>query len=906
MSKRCITTLPLPALRERQGRGGDVVNSLRRFVCLCWLLFVCGQAAAIELAEEQLPPLPDPIGVAGPFVGVDGGAVIVAGGANFAPPVWEAGKAWQDAIWVLLTGSGERPPRWAEGGRLLRPLAYGVSVSTSAGVVCVGGNDSTATFADAFLLRWDGEQQRVEQLPLPPLPQASAYGCAAAIGDTVYVAAGTPTASLADAEARFWSLDVSGADGGGRAWQELPGWPGPPRGFGVLVAQHNGESDCLYLISGRWERESGEVQLLRDVYEFSPARHTEGREPAWQQRADVPRCVMAGAGVSLGQSHLLILGGDDGRLFGQADILRDDHPGFPAEALAYHTITNTWTPVAGMPAPAPVTTTAVRLGPDPLLDPIILPTGEVRPRVRTSAVWSLRLKPEESRFGAVDASVLGLYLLAMIAVGGFFSLRNKDTDDFFRGGQRVPWIVAGLSIFATMLSSITFMAIPSKAYATDWVYFPVNMMVVVITPLVVSLFLPFFRKIDATSAYEYLEKRFNRFVRLFASGSFVLFQVGRMAVVLYLSALALAVITPLTEEQSILLMGLLSIIYCALGGLEAVVWTDTVQSVVLLGGAVASLALILMQVDGGVGGFLDAASAQQKLHLVNLDFSATSFTTTAIWVVVLGGLAQALVPYSSDMAVVQRYMAVSDIGRARRAIWTNAIAVVPASLLFFGVGTALFVFYSQYPERLDPAFKTDAIFPLFISRELPAGLSGLVVAGIFAAAQSTISTSMNSMSTAVVTDFVRPYVRGLAERGSLWLGRSLTVVFGGLGVWLAMLFASADIKSLWDQFMTILGLLGGSMCGLFCLGIFTTRAHATGAMVGAILGAVILYAVQHLTSTHLLLYAAVGVSASFVTGYVASLLLPAGPRSIAGLTVYTIGEAVADQEGSGGRQRSRA
>jgi SSS family solute:Na+ symporter len=167
-----------------------------------------------------------------------------------------------------------------------------------------------------------------------------------------------------------------------------------------------------------------------------------------------------------------------------------------------------------------------------------------------------------------------------------------------------------------------------------------------------------------------------------------------------------------------------------------------------------------------------------------------------------------------------------------------------------------------------------------------------VVAGIFAAAQSTISTSINSMSTAVVTDFVRPCARGLAERGSLWLGRGLTVVFGGLGVWLATLFASADIKSLWDQFMTILGLLGGSMCGLFCLGIFTTRAHATGAMVGAILGAAVLYAVQQLTNTHLLLYAAVGVSASFVTGYVASLVLPAAPQSIAGLTIYTIGEAI--------------
>lgn len=302
-----------------------------RWICLGWLLMVCGQAAAIELIQEALPPLPDPVGVAGPFVGVDGDAVIVAGGANFAPPVWEAEKAWHDRIWVLLTSGVKDTPRWVEGGRLARPLAYGASASTSHGLVCVGGNDATTTCAEAFLLRWNAESQRVDRLPLPPLPQPSAYGCAAAIGDTVYLAAGTPSTTLADAEARFWSLDVSrplgsSAESSGLAWEELPVWPGPPRAFGILVAQHNGESDCVYLISGRREEDDGEVALLRDVYEFSPARHREGRREAWRSRADAPRCVMAGTGVSLGQSHLLILGGDDGSLFGQADVLRDDHP----------------------------------------------------------------------------------------------------------------------------------------------------------------------------------------------------------------------------------------------------------------------------------------------------------------------------------------------------------------------------------------------------------------------------------------------------------------------------------------------------------------------------------------------------------------------------------------------------
>jgi Na+/proline symporter len=233
-------------------------------------------------------------------------------------------------------------------------------------------------------------------------------------------------------------------------------------------------------------------------------------------------------------------------------------------------------------------------------------------------------------------------------------------------------------------------------------------------------------------------------------------------------------------------------------------------------------------------------------------------------------------------------MSVPDMARAKKAIWTNAVAILPASVLFFGVGTALFVFYVHNPDRLDPTFKTDAIFPLFIARELPTGIAGLVVAGIFAAAQSTISTSMNSTSTALVTDFVRPLQWVHSERAYLQLGRVLTAVLGFLGMLLALSFAASDIKSLWDQFMRILGLFGGPMCGLFCLGIFTKRANGPGAIIGAVAGAVGLFLVQHYTDVHLLLYAIVGIAICFVCGYLASLAVPRSKKSIQGLTIHTL------------------
>jgi len=863
-----------------------------------------------KLEWAQISELPSPsgmtnqLGVAGAFAGISGDALIIAGGTNYPQPVWESNKVWHDDIYVLRKDpTSDELYRWITGQKLDRPIAYGASVSTSHGVVCIGGSDSERTYSTVFLLKWNPEEVQISRETLPSLPEPCAYSTAALIDETIYVAGGTAGLDLGTARRNFWSLDMSKIDRADHfEWKRIVPWPGPARASAVVAAQHNGTHDCIYVMSGRCTaanpEEHGDVQFLTDVYEFTPELYepeaydyeTEtytGKVNPWRKRTDLPRCVMGGTSIQVGQSHIFVLGGDDGSLFDQADALKNEHPGFPKSALSYHTITDTWTSAGSIPANH-VNTTAVRWGTDTVNDPIIIPSGEIRPRIRSPKVWQVRPVKSSSRFGIIDFSVIVAYLGTMIGVGVFFSFRNKNSDDFFRGGQRVPWFVAGLSIFATMLSSITFVAIPAKAYATDWVYFTVNMMAIAITPFVIMLFLPFFRKIDATSAYEYLEKRFNRPARLFASASFVLFQIGRMAIVMYLPALALAAITPMSEHECILLMGILSIIYCTMGGLEAVVWTDTIQSFVLLGGAFLTLVLIVTHIDGGIAGFMSTAAAHNKFHLINWNFSSTSYVTTALWVVVLGGIAQNLVPYTSDMAVVQRYMSVANMARAKRAIWTNAVAVLPASLLFFGVGTALFVFYAHNPDQLDPTFKTDAIFPLFIARQLPAGIAGLVVAGIFAAAQSTVSTSMNSMSTALVTDFVRPLQLIQSGRGCLRLGRVLTSTVSVLGMLLALAFASSDIKSLWDQFMKILGLFGGSMCGLFCLGIFTTRTSGTGAIIGAIAGAAGLFFVQQYTNVHLLLYAFVGISICCVCGYLASLVFPRSKKSIEGLTISTL------------------
>ncbi len=828
------------------------------------------------LSWKELASLPDELGVAGPFAGVHDDALIVAGGANFPLPVWETEKVWHNRIFVLTKSGNEFV--WKDGGKLARPMAYGAAVSTPDGVVCMGGNDAQETFDDVFLLKWDESAGEVTLTEYPSLPTSCAFGAAALVGDVIYLAGGQSGQSLETAMTNFWALDLSKKEQPAEfVWQELSPWPGPSRALNLTVHQHNGFNDCVYVISGR-RQDGSDVQrldFLKDVWEYTPATGN------WRKRADAPRCVMAGTGIGQGQSHLFVLGGADGSLFFQGNELKDEHPGFPKTALAYHTITDTWTSAGSIPQNH-VTTVAVEWD-----GAIIIPSGEVRPRVRSAKVWSVTPVVSNRDFGMVNYIVLFGYLLSMVGVGLYFAKKSKNTNDFFRGGQHIPWWAAGCSIFATMLSSLTFTGIPSKAFAQDWVYSVGNFMIPVVSVIAVFVAMPFFRRIDATSAYEYLERRFSRGVRLFGSASFTLFHIFRMAVVMSLTGLAMAVATPLTPSQSVMLMGFLSITYCTMGGIEAVIWTDTIQTLVLMGGAVLAFCLLIAGVDGGVNGFFSAANDADKFAIANFHWDVSS-TQIALWVIVVGAIAQNLSSYTADQAVVQRYMTTADQKLAARSIWTNAVLTIPATLLFFGIGTALFAFYRSHPDKLDATITTDQIFPLFIATEMPIGIAGLIVAGVFAAAQSTVSTSMNSTATTIITDFMRPFHACKSETGYLNAARFSTFLIGVLGTLLGLVFVNPEIKSLFDAFIKVIGLFMGVLGGLFVLGALTRRANATGAMIGAVVGAGFMFYLWRFTDMNGYLYTASGITTCLAVGYVSSLALPRPAHDLTGLTIYTL------------------
>ncbi len=291
--------------------------------------------------------------------------------------------------------------------------------------------------------------------------------------------------------------------------------------------------------------------------------------------------------------------------------------------------------------------------------------------------------------------------------------------------------------------------------------------------------------------------------------------------------------------------------------------------------------------DGGLGAFIQTAAADGKLHASNWHHDPTS-VSLALWVVIFGAFGQHLSSYTADQAVVQRYMTTPDIRRAAGSIWTAALMTVPATFLFFGLGTALYVFYKSNPERLDPTFMTDQIFPLFIAHEVPVGIAGLIVAGIFAAAQSTISTSMNSTSTAVVTDFLRPFRLVRAEGHYLIWARALTFGFGAAGTALGLLFIDPANRSLFDSFIKVIGLFMGVLGGLFALGILTRRATGWGSLLGALAGAAVMALLPVYTAISGYLFAFIGITTCFTVGYTASLLFPSDSHSIDGLTIHTM------------------
>ncbi|MFL2599850.1 MAG: sodium:solute symporter [Flavobacteriaceae bacterium] len=467
-----------------------------------------------------------------------------------------------------------------------------------------------------------------------------------------------------------------------------------------------------------------------------------------------------------------------------------------------------------------------------------------------------------------DYLIILIYFLILSFIGFYFSKRQKSIDDYFKGGGRIPSWAAGISIFGTALSPITFLAIPAKTYSTDWLYFIFNITIFLVAPIIIYLFIPFYRNLNITTAYEYLEKRFNVQIRLIGSICFIIYQIGRIGIVLFLPSLALNLIIGIDIYFCISIIGIISLVYTLIGGIEAVIWTDVMQVIILLGGVIISIFVIITSIDGGITKIIEIANLNGKFKTFDFSFSLNQPT---IWVMLIGGIFTNITTYGTDQTIVQRYLVTKTKDDAKKSIWINAITSIPASFIFFFIGTALYVFFKLNPKELNENFiSNDAIFPWYIITQLPEGISGLLIAAILAAAMSSLSSSMNSASSSYINDIHKRFFQKKIIK-SLRTSRQSTFIIGLMGISFAFFLMSNDLKSLWDEFNKILGLIIGGLGGVFLLGVLTKKANSFGVLLGLIFSFVIQFFVVKYKVTHLLMYTATGVLSSFILGYFFSL-----------------------------------
>jgi len=463
-----------------------------------------------------------------------------------------------------------------------------------------------------------------------------------------------------------------------------------------------------------------------------------------------------------------------------------------------------------------------------------------------------------------DLVVIIVYLAGMILVGFYFSRKNKSSEQFTKASGLIPGWAIGLSIYATFLSSNTFLGVPGKAYGGNWNAFVFSLSMPFAAWIASKYFVPFYRKTGEISAYTHLEKRFGAWARTYAVVCFLLTQLARMGSVFFGIALVLQSLTGYSMKLIMMVVGLSIIVYTVLGGIKAVIWTEVVQGIIKTFGAVLIIYLIVTNMPGGAANIL---SIGKSAHKFSLGSFSPGFTQSTFWVVLLYGFFINLNNFGMDQNYIQRYHTAKSSRQASRSVWLCVYIYVPASFLFFVIGSCLYAYYSVHPELIEgikhqvaieklpvtataaqirdtmlhmqPADYGDKIMPNFMVTKIPVGLIGLIVSAILSAAMSTISSGMNSSATVFTVDIYKRYFKpNISEKQTLNLLHLATVAFGilGIGTGIAMI----GIKSILDLWWQLSGIFAAGMLGLFLLGIISKQSRNREAIIATIIGVTVI------------------------------------------------------------------
>lgn len=463
----------------------------------------------------------------------------------------------------------------------------------------------------------------------------------------------------------------------------------------------------------------------------------------------------------------------------------------------------------------------------------------------------------------IDLAIVIAYLVAMVAVGVFFSRKNTTADQFTKASGKIPGWAIGISIYATFLSSNTFLGVPGKAYGSNWNSFVFSLSMPLAAWIATKYFIPFYRSTGEVSAYTHLEHRFGAWARTYAVICFLLTQLARMGSIFFGIALSLQALTGYPMSTIMIVVGVCIVLYTVMGGMEAVIWTEVVQGVIKTIGAVVILYLVISGMDGGVSKIVDIGNADNKFSLGTF---SPDFIQSSFWVVLLYGFFMNLNNFGMDQNYVQRYHTTSSVKEAASSIWLCVYLYLPVSLLFFVLGSCLYAYYQSSPELLNavrlqaaaerlpqgtaaaiqqlantltPAEYGDKVMPHFMVTKVPVGLLGLIVAAIMSAAMSTISSGMNASATVFSVDIYQRYIKpDLTANQSMRLLYIATTGFGLLGMVTGI--AMIGVKSVLDIWWLLSGIFAGGMLGLFLLGMISKTTKNTEALTATIIGIIVI------------------------------------------------------------------
>ena len=479
----------------------------------------------------------------------------------------------------------------------------------------------------------------------------------------------------------------------------------------------------------------------------------------------------------------------------------------------------------------------------------------------------------------IDYSILFIYLSLMVGIGAWFARDQDNEEEFLMGGRNMHWLLVSMAAVATAFSGVSLIGAPGYVFSHD-TQMLMNAPASLLTLPVILLVLPFLVRLRITTVYEYLEKRFSVTLRLLASALFLGTKFIYIGVVIYTPALLMSTATGIPMLPAILLTGSIATILTMLGGMKAVMWSDAIQFVIMMSGIAVILFILLLPDSSGGGGakeYWEIADAAGRIKFFNFSFSFTELTT---WSIVICMAMAGIGSTFSDQVMMQRYFAAGNSSAVIRSYWTSSLVALPTVAILYFLGVLLYGFYGTNRHLLPEAIRSngDKVLPYFVATELPVGLKGLVISAIVAATLSTVSSVLNSLCTATMSDFYLRFRRKQhSERSDVTISRWVTIGWGGLGTLLACYVDRFGM--IVEQTSTLLGLVGGGLGGIFFLGLFTRRANAIGTLIGAVAGTAATAAVMWGTKIHFMWYYVIGMTVCIVVGYLVSLVTPKPPTS---------------------------